>query len=63
MLSENNEAIQSKIHLILKNSRNSVRTIKRERARENKDTTDFYTGSPNSRATSSPSHTVRISLK
>jgi len=33
MLSENNEAIQSKIHLILKNSRNSARTKKREQER------------------------------
>jgi len=33
MLSENNEAIQSKIRLILKNSRNSARTIKREQER------------------------------
>jgi len=33
MLSENNEAIQSKIHLIMKNSRNSARTKKREQER------------------------------
>jgi len=34
MLSKNNEAIQSKIRLIMKNSRNSARTIKRKSKRE-----------------------------
>jgi len=43
----------SKIHLILKKFK-TISKNNKERARENKDTADFYTGSPNSRATSVP---------
>jgi len=66
MLSENDEVIQLVRFLNSENSRKLARINKnsreRERARENQDTVDFYTGSPNNWATSSPSYTVWISL-